>query len=75
MAFHENKATKRFSNLVAYDTAGQMVWEAELPEGSSADSYTEADVRDDEISAFSFSGYRCMIDLRNGRIVRKLFAK
>jgi hypothetical protein len=75
MAFHENTSTKRFENLVAYNVAGQMVWQAELPAGSGADAYTAAEVREDTISAFSFSGYRCTLDSVSGRIVSTLFAK
>jgi hypothetical protein len=78
MSFFANKTKKRFANLVAYGFNNQVIWTAALPPGSGADCYTDAELladRDDEISAYSFSGYRCVIDLSNGRIRNCCFTK
>ncbi len=75
MEFFEKKSAKRFHNLVAYDFDNNLIWEAELPTDSDADCYTDAEVEDDTLSAFSFSGYRCMIDVETGRILSSSFTK
>ncbi|HZS48920.1 MAG TPA: hypothetical protein VFC63_27860 [Blastocatellia bacterium] len=75
MEFYENKDVKRFSNLVAYTILNEVIWKAELPKGSGADCYTDADLINDTLSAFSFSGYRCLINIGDGTLISTSFAK
>ena len=75
MEFSENKSEKRFHNLVAYDSQNRIKWVAELPAGSGADCYTDADVMSNQVSAFTFSGYRCFIAISNGKLVNCEFTK
>lgn len=73
----ENISSPRFHNLIAYDLQKPptLKYEAELPTMSGPDCYTQATVRQDVISAFSFSCFRCIIDMETGKIVKKTFTK
>jgi hypothetical protein len=55
-------------NLRAYSPAGELQWQAQQPEMN--DHYYLIESRE-PLVALSFSGYRCDIDLRNGRITKK----
>jgi hypothetical protein len=55
-------------NLRAYTPAGEVQWQAQQPEMN--DHYYLIESRE-PLVALSFSGYRCDIDLRNGRITKK----
>ena len=69
MRFYENRDTKRFHNLIACDSGGGVIWEADLPPGTGADCYTDASLKGETVSAFSLSCYRCDIDVKTGRLV------
>jgi hypothetical protein len=55
-------------NLRAYETSGALAWEAQQPEHD--DHYYKIESRE-PLVALSFSAYRCDIDLKTGRILRK----
>jgi len=69
MDCYENLEEKRFRNLVAYDATNHLVWKAELPRGSGADCYVDAEIFDSKLFASSFSAYRCLIDVATGKVV------
>ena len=75
MKFYENKTEKRFPNLVAFDVTDHLIWEAELPNESGADCFTDAEVVSNELIAFSFTCYRCVIDMSDGRLLSTVFTK
>ena len=59
-------------NLIAFNSCGDRLWDAELPE--SSDYYYK--VRSESpLAAYSFSSFLCELDLSNGRIARKTFLK
>ncbi len=60
----------RFRNLEAFDLSGRHLWLAELPGTSdSCDSYTGI-LSEHPLTAYSWSGCRCEIDLATGEILR-----
>lgn len=65
-----------YPNLFRVDPAGRIVWRAELPVPEDwTDSYTEFEVVDAELSAFSWSCYGVRLDPSTGAIVSKVFTK
>ena len=62
-------------NLVAIDESGQILWRAELPTASSTDAFTEFELVEEGISAFSWSGHRVLIDPCTGDTLDDDFAK
>ena len=72
---NENRAAARFQNLVAYDAQGTLLWKVSLPTTSGPDCFTEFDVSKDQLTAFSFSCYRCEVDLKDGSLITKAFVK
>jgi len=72
-----NLSAVRFNNLIAYNLVNpaDISWQAELPTSSGPDCFTEVDVTDNMISAFSFSCFRCEIDICSGKIITKSFTK
>jgi hypothetical protein len=59
-------------NLLAFDRAGDKLWDAELPE--SADYYYKISSTS-PLVANSFSSYRCQIDSSTGAILAREFLK
>ncbi len=55
-------------NLRAYEPSGKLLWEAEQPEVD--DHYYLIESRE-PLVALSFSAFRCDLDLKSGRILRK----
>ena len=55
-------------NLRAYKPSGELLWEAEQPEVD--DHYYKIESRE-PLVALSFSAYRCDLDLKSGKIVKK----
>lgn len=64
----------QYKNIVAYDTSGQKMWEAELPTSKSSDVYWKI-VKKEPLVALSYSSYECEIDVATGKIVRSEFYK
>jgi hypothetical protein len=63
---------KAIKNLLAFDAAGQQLWEAELP--TQNDYYYQ--IRSTKpLIASSFSSFDCEIEPSSGVIVRKTFFK
>ena len=62
-----------FSNLIRMRPDGSIVWHAELPTGN--DAYVDIEFRDGSLSAWSWSGYKALVDLDSGSIALKTFTK
>jgi hypothetical protein len=75
MDYSANRHVQQFRNLLSYDLKNEENWKAELPTKSGADAYVDAEFISDNLSAFSFSCFRCRIDLSNGKVIEKLFSK
>lgn len=73
--YNAGPGIKQFRNLLAYNVDNTVRWEAELPQTSYVDRYTDAEIIHGELSAYAFSGFSCTIDLDTGRIVERLFVK
>lgn len=66
----------RSQNIICIDSDAHVVWYAQLASSGPTDSYTSIEqVCGGEISAFSWSGYRVVIDPGNGNIISKNFVK
>ena len=63
------------SNLVAIDLHGRLVWRAVLPTNSSTDCFTSVEVVDGQVSAFSWSSHRVVIDADSGSTISDEFTK
>ena len=59
-------------NLRAFSLSGTPLWQAEMPE--EADYYYRI-VSVDPIDVDSFSGFRCRLDSKTGKIISKHFMK
>lgn len=59
-------------NLIAFDKLGKQAWLAEMPETVDYYYLIEDGL---PIRALSYSGHRCVIDERTGRIIDKEFLK
>ena len=75
MEYTAQQSIQQFRNLVAYSLNNKQMWEAELPTTSGVEAYVDADIDNEELRAFSFSCFRCLINLDNGKIKKKTFAK
>jgi hypothetical protein len=66
-------------NLVRIDEKGKQLWEAENPTGSQTDAYTKFNrtvkASPGNIAAYNFSGYYCVIDISNGKLIDAQFTK
>ena len=62
----------QYRNLIAYDTSGQKMWEAELPTSKPSDVYWKI-AKKEPLIAYSFSSYECEIDVTTGKILRSEF--
>ena len=62
------RSRKPVRNLRAYSPAGELLWQAEQPK--LADHYYRIESRE-PLVALSFSAFRCDIDPKTGRILRK----
>ena len=64
-----------FENLLMIGPRGEVLWRAELPEPSSGDAYVEFKLNADRLFANSWSGNRVEINLENGKVLSRQFAK
>lgn len=64
----------QYRNLMALDSAGAVVWLAELPTDRDSDVFTRIASREPLI-ADTFSSYECDIDLQTGQLLAKRFFK
>ncbi|MDH5178080.1 MAG: hypothetical protein OEY07_00255 [Gammaproteobacteria bacterium] len=66
-------------NLVRINEKGKQLWEAENPTGSQTDAYTNfirtGKTLPGNIAANNFSGYYCIIDISNGKLINARFTK
>lgn len=60
-------------NLVCCDRSGRVIWECTPP--GRPDSFTEVELFDGVLSAYSFSGHICHIELKTGHIQEIIFTK
>jgi len=75
MDYADQKVSQEFRNLVSYSIDNKINWEAELPTSFGVDAYVDASISGNHADAFSFSCFRCLIDLSDGKLLQKSFAK
>jgi hypothetical protein len=63
-----------YRNLLRVSSDGLVVWQADLP-SSENDCYVAVQLRDDILSANTFSCFAVRLDLVTGRILTKTFTK
>lgn len=61
-----NAAPEERANLVAIDDHGRVLWRATLPTTSSTDAFTEIELVEGGVSAFTWSSHRVLIDIQTG---------
>ena len=61
-------------NLVAYDVDGNELWTAAHPTNETADCYTNF-MSDEPLWIGNFAGFKCQIDLANGKLLEVVFTK
>lgn len=64
----------QFQNLRGFSPAGELLWIAEHPTNTSADTYVDL-LSEVPLRASNFAGYVCEIDPRTGRILHATFTK
>ena len=65
---------RQFQNCKAYDKDGMLVWTAEHPTNTTADSYVEFMNRNDN-RIWNFGCFICEIDFDNGKLLSARFTK
>ncbi len=63
-----------FSNVLRCGSNGSIVWMAELPE-KSGDAYTNIEWHEQNLRAFSWSGFSVILDVETGKILSSVFTK
>ena len=61
-------------SLVAYDIDGNELWTAEHPTRETSDCYVNF-MSDEPLWIGNFAGFKCQIDLVNGKLIEKIFTK
>ena len=64
----------QFKNLIAIDSIGNLLWEAQLPTSESGDCYYKL-ISKEPLKALSFKSYSCEINLSDGSVSSKDFTK
>ncbi|HEX8492499.1 MAG TPA: hypothetical protein VF658_06630 [Pyrinomonadaceae bacterium] len=64
----------QFPNLVAFNSAGEKLWVAQLPTNESGDCYWRI-YFEDGLMADSFKSFSCRIDEASGKIKSRVFYK
>ena len=64
----------QFNNLVAINRDGDRIWVAEHPTTTTSDVYIEI-VEKDPLIVWNFAGYRCTIDVDDGKLIEARFTK
>lgn len=65
---------RQFQNLEAYTLEGVRLWTAEHPTNATADAYVKI-VSASPLRVFSFAGYECLLDIKNGKILHAEFTR
>jgi hypothetical protein len=60
-------------NLIGCDKFGNVLWQVTPP--SRPDRFTDVELVDGSLSAYSFSGYVCRIAMKTGQIHELIFTK
>ena len=64
----------QFQNCKAFDDDGKLIWTAEHPTNSAADSYVEfMNETDDKL--WNFACFVCELNFKNGRLKNAVFRK
>jgi hypothetical protein len=70
-----NAAPEERANLVAIDDRGTVLWRAKLPTTSNTDAFTDIDLVEGGVSAFTWSSHRVLIDIETGETLDDAFTK
>jgi len=71
-AYHPRRP---FRNLIRMRPDGSIIWHAELPQATANDAYVDIELTGGSLLAWSWSGYRVVIDPVSGKIIQKTFIK
>jgi hypothetical protein len=71
--YRPDKRSGAFRNLVRIKPDGSIVWHADLP--APDDTYTNAQLENGKLTAWSWGGYTAQINIETGRIIEQLFTK
>jgi hypothetical protein len=63
-----------FHNLIAIDSSGRTMWEADLPTSNPGDRYYKISSKEPFV-VYSTESYDCVIDLSTGHIINRTFTK
>lgn len=65
-------------NLEAYTFDGRLIWTAENPEVGATDAYTNfyrGNLLSSTITVGNFAGYKCVINIKDGKLIKAEFTK
>jgi len=65
---------RQFQNCMAFDKNGELVWTAEHPTNTTADSYVEF-INSNDNRIWNFGCFICEIDFSNGKLLNVKFTK
>ena len=64
----------KFQNLECFSLEGKKIWTAELPDPAFGDAYGGI-ISYSPLKLYSFTSYRCEINVKTGKIEQKEFTK
>lgn len=70
----DKKMSGQFQNLWGVNTEGTILWKATFPD-TLPDCFLNIYMENDNLHAYSFTGYDCMIDSSTGNIIKSEFVK
>lgn len=65
---------RQFQNCKAFDENGELIWTAEHPTNTTADSYVEF-MSGSENKIWNFGCFICELDFKNGKLKNAVFTK
>ena len=72
--YHPDACKGKFRNLECFSLEGEKIWTAELPDPAFADAYGGI-ISYSPLKLYSFTSYRCQIDVKTGKIEQREFTK
>lgn len=64
----------QFQNCRAFNMRGELLWIAEHPTNETADFYLSF-APGKELELWNFAGYKCLLNLKDGRLLEAHFTK
>lgn len=65
----------RLNNIIRIKPDGSVLWRAELPKSDGFDAYTSVKWNNEDLEAYSWSGFVIVLSIKSGRVLSSFFVK